>query len=48
MGHPVIMGKKLPWNSLGKPLQGRQNIINDKDQNFQPQGAIVAHGCRKH
>jgi len=42
MGHPVIMGKKT-WNSLGKPLPGRQNIVLSKDQNFQPQGAIVAH-----
>ncbi|HPH94110.1 MAG TPA: dihydrofolate reductase, partial [Candidatus Cloacimonas sp.] len=35
MGHPVIMGKKT-WNSLGKPLPGRQNIVLSKDQNFQP------------
>jgi len=46
MGHPVIMGKKT-WNSLGKPLPGRQNIVLSKDQNFQPQGAIVAHSLEE-
>jgi len=46
MGHPVIMGKNT-WNSIGKPLPGRQNIVLSKDRNFQPQGAIVAHSLEE-
>jgi len=46
MGHPVIMGKNT-WNSIGKPLHGRQNIVLSKDRNFQPQGAIVAHSLEE-
>jgi len=30
MGHPVIMGRKT-WESIGKPLEGRINIIVTKD-----------------
>ena len=26
MGHPVLMGRKS-WESLGKPLEGRRNVV---------------------
>lgn len=40
MGHPVIMGRKT-WESLGKPLKGRGNIVLTRNQTFQAPGATV-------
>ncbi len=42
MGHPILMGRKT-WDSLGRPLPGRQNIVLTKDPHFYAQGAIVIH-----
>lgn len=42
MGKPVIMGQKT-FESIGKPLSGRKNIILTKDNNFQPAGCISVH-----
>lgn len=41
-GMPVIMGRKT-FESLGKPLAGRTNIILTRRQQWQPQGVRVAH-----
>lgn len=41
-GHPVIMGKKT-FESLGKPLSGRTNIVLTHDNNFKVEGCLVAH-----
>lgn len=41
-GHPVIMGRKT-YESIGKPLEGRINIVITKDKNFKPEGVLVAH-----
>ncbi|MGN0868591.1 MAG: dihydrofolate reductase, partial [Akkermansia sp.] len=30
LGHPVLMGRKT-WESLGRPLPGRQNIVLTRD-----------------
>ena len=41
MGKPVIMGRRT-FQSLKKPLDGRDNIVVTRDQSFRPAGAIVA------
>jgi len=40
-GHPVIMGRRT-WESLGKPLPGRDNIVVTRSQAFDAPGASVA------
>lgn len=42
MGHPILMGRKT-WESLGRPLPGRQNIVLTRSANYQAEGAIVIH-----
>lgn len=41
MGHPVVMGRKT-FDSIGKPLAGRTNIVVTKSEETIP-GALVAH-----
>jgi dihydrofolate reductase len=41
MGKPVIMGRKT-WQSIGKPLQGRTNIVVTRQPGFSADGALVA------
>jgi dihydrofolate reductase len=41
LGHPVIMGRKT-WESLGRPLPGRSNIVLSRDPAFRAAGAAVA------
>ena len=45
-GKPVIMGKTT-YNSIGKPLPGRTNIILSGDKNLEVQGAKVAHSIEE-
>ncbi|MBR2125935.1 MAG: dihydrofolate reductase [Akkermansia sp.] len=42
MGHPILMGRKT-WQSLGRPLPGRQNIVLTRDTAFVAPGATVIH-----
>lgn len=42
MGHPVIMGRKT-YESIGKPLPGRKNIILTRDPAFSAEGCETAH-----
>lgn len=42
MGHPILMGRKT-WESLGRPLPGRQNIVLTRDTAFTAEGAVVIH-----
>ncbi len=42
MGHPILMGRKT-WQSLGRPLPGRQNIVLTRDTSFTAEGATVIH-----
>ena len=46
LGKPVIMGQKT-FESIGKPLPGRTNIILTLDKNFKPQGCVVAHSIEE-
>ena len=41
LGHPVIMGRKT-WESLGKPLPGRENIVVTRSPGYVPPSAHVA------
>jgi len=41
MGHPVIMGR-LTWESLGRALPGRENIVVTTTPDYRVPGAAVA------
>ncbi|HLC59961.1 MAG TPA: type 3 dihydrofolate reductase [Candidatus Nanoarchaeia archaeon] len=41
-GKPVIMGRKT-FESIGKPLPNRKNIIITRDKNYKVDGCIVVH-----
>src|SRR6202171_4895790 len=41
-GHTVIMGRKT-WESIGKPLPNRQNIVVSRQAGLLIDGASVAH-----
>jgi len=42
MGHPIIMGQNT-FQSIGKPLPGRTNIVLTKDTSYCPDGCVMAH-----
>ena len=42
LGHTVIMGRKT-YESIGRPLPGRTNIVITRQSNYQATGCIVAH-----
>jgi len=46
MGKPVVMGRKT-WESIGKPLPGRSNIVVTRDAGFGAEGCIVVHGIEQ-
>ena len=41
LGHPVIMGRRT-WESLGKALPGRENVVVTRSSGYQAHGAAVA------
>jgi len=41
LGHPIIMGRKT-WESLGRPLPGRTNIVITRAAGFSAPGATPA------
>ncbi len=40
MGKPIIMGRKT-WDSLGRPLAGRTNIVVTRDPAFAVEGVVA-------
>ncbi len=40
MGHPILMGRNT-WESLGRPLPGRRNLVVTRDAGFKADGAEV-------
>ena len=46
MGHHIIMGRKT-WESLGKALPGRINVVITTDKNFKAEGGIVVHSLKE-
>jgi dihydrofolate reductase len=53
MGYPILMGR-LTFESIGRPLPGRTNIIVSRNPTYKPEGCIVldsvetaiSHGCQ--
>ena len=41
MGKPMIMGRRT-WDSIGRPLPGREIIVLTRDPHFKAEGAHVA------
>ena len=46
LGCPVIMGRKT-WESLGRPLPGRENIVVTRDHGYAAAGCRVVHGLEE-
>ena len=42
MGKPVLMGRKT-FESIGKPLPGRHNIVVTRDANYRREGVTVVN-----
>lgn len=42
MGHPIVMGRKN-YESIGKPLPGRRNIVVTRSPTFSAPGCVVTH-----
>ncbi len=42
LGHPVLMGRKT-FESIGKPLPGRENLVLTRSRNFAAEGVTVLH-----
>lgn len=42
MGKPLIMGRKT-YDSIGRPLPGRQNIVITRDRHFDAPGCMVVN-----
>jgi dihydrofolate reductase len=38
MGYPIIMGRKT-WESIGRPLPGRRNVVVSRNSNYSAIGA---------
>lgn len=46
MGHPIAMGRKT-FESIGKPLPGRENIIITRNPNYTREGCTVLHSIEE-
>ncbi len=46
MGKPLIMGRKT-FESIGKPLKGRTNIVITRDPDWNANGTIVCHDLKE-
>lgn len=46
MGHPIIMGRKT-FESIGRPLPGRSNIVITRDSDWAREGALVARSIEE-
>ncbi len=42
LGHPVLMGRKT-FESIGRPLPGRENLVLTRDPDFAAEGVSVLH-----
>ncbi len=45
-GHPVIMGRKT-FESIGRPLAGRTNIIVTRDESYQQDECVICHSLEE-
>ena len=44
--HTIIMGRKT-WESIGRPLPSRRNIIITRDKSYKAEGVEVAHSLEE-
>lgn len=44
MGSPILMGRKT-YESIGRPLPGRLNVIISRNAQYQQEGCIVFNDC---
>ena len=45
-GHMVIMGQKT-FESIGRPLPNRRNIVLTQDKNFKPEGVEIVYSIEE-
>ena len=45
-GHPLVRGRKS-FESIGRPLPSRTNIVITRDTNYQHEGIVVVHSLAK-
>ncbi|TCZ74638.1 dihydrofolate reductase [Paenibacillus albiflavus] len=46
MGHPIVMGRKT-YESIGKPLPGRLNIIMTQNRDYQAAGCEIVYSVEE-
>lgn len=46
IGKPVVMGR-VCYDSIGRPLPGRPNIVITRNRDFAPEGVIAAHSLEE-
>jgi dihydrofolate reductase len=46
MGHHLIMGRKT-YESIGRPLPGRKNVIITRNKNYKAEGCIVVTSLKE-
>jgi dihydrofolate reductase len=46
LGKPIIMGRKT-FESIGRPLPGRRNIVISRDKSYQAMGIDVVHSVEQ-
>ncbi|MGA0333747.1 MAG: dihydrofolate reductase [Kiritimatiellia bacterium] len=46
LGYPILMGRKT-WESIGRPLPGRRNLVMTRQQDFQAPGIQVVHSLEE-
>ena len=42
MGKPIVMGRKT-FDSIGRPLPGRTNVVISRNRNYRPEGCMIFH-----
>jgi len=42
MGKPILMGRRT-YESIGRPLPGRTNIVITRDEGYSAEGCVVVH-----
>lgn len=45
-GHPILMGRKT-WDSIGRPLPNRRNLILTRQQDFSVDGTETVHSVEE-
>jgi dihydrofolate reductase len=46
LGKPVLMGRKT-YDSIGRPLPGRNNLVLTRDRSWRAQGVIAVHSLEE-